>query len=91
MKLRPEEKDLHGDAVVTLVQLGRAEETARHLAVTGEPLASPSFSNRLAIAYARAGDTQRSVALFETLVERHPGFEPAKRNLASLLERINRP
>lgn len=91
LKLRPEEKDLHRDAVVTLVQLGRAEETARHLAVTGQALASPSFSNRLIIAHARAGDTQRAVTLFETIVERHPGYEPAKRNLASLLQRINRP
>jgi Flp pilus assembly protein TadD len=91
LKLRPEQRDLHRDAVVTLVQLGRAEETARHLAVTGQPLASASFSNRLAIAHARAGDAQRALTLFETIVERHPGYAPAKRNLASLLQRINRP
>ena len=90
LKLRPDQKELHRDAVVTLVQLGRADQIARHLAVTGQPLASPRFYNRLAIAHARAGDTQRAVALFETIVERHPGYEPAKRNLASLLERIDR-
>ena len=51
----------------------------------------PAAVNELAVAWARAGRTERAIELWRQILERTPGFGPARRNLNRALSRRHGP
>jgi arylsulfatase A-like enzyme/Flp pilus assembly protein TadD len=85
LRLDPDSPSLHMALAIQLARAGREAESERHLAKAGVQADAPHFRNRLAIAYATAGDAGRAEAIFREVVANHPEYPTAERNLAALL------
>ena len=71
-------------AAIQLAALGRDAEAEAELAQAAEAAQDPQLRNRLAIAWAQAGRTDRARALFAELVARYPDYASPRQNLARL-------
>jgi arylsulfatase A-like enzyme/Flp pilus assembly protein TadD len=85
LRLDPDSPSLHMALAIQLARAGRRAESERHLAQVGRQAEAPHFRNRLAIAYATAGDASRAEAIFREIVAQHPEYPTARHNLAALL------
>ncbi len=90
LRLDPSSGSAHMALAIQLARLGRDADSARERSLAGAFASQPPFLNRLAVVYAARGDVGRAEALFRDLLETHPGYAGARRNLALLLRRDGR-
>jgi tetratricopeptide (TPR) repeat protein len=72
---------------VVLARFGRVADSDRHRERAGALARDPWLQSRLALAHAASGDAERAESLLGELLEREPGYEPAKRALARVRHR----
>jgi arylsulfatase A-like enzyme/tetratricopeptide (TPR) repeat protein len=75
---------------IQCARLGRDADAEAALAAAGRYADEPNHRNRLAIAFAAHGRTDRAEALFRDVLLAHPAHANARRNLAELLRRSGR-
>lgn len=90
LRLDPGSGTAHMALAIQLARLGRDADSERERTLAGAVAALPPFANRLAVVYAARGEVGRAEALFRDLLESHPGYAGARRNLALLLRRDGR-
>jgi arylsulfatase A-like enzyme/Flp pilus assembly protein TadD len=90
LQLEPESRLAHMDLGILLVRLGRADQADAHLKAAGPLNRDPSARNRLAVAYAFAGQTDRGEAILRELLAEYPEYASPRRNLVTLLRRQGR-
>ena len=87
----PENGAAHVGAAIQLVRLGRRAESSDHLEAAGGLAMDPNVRNRLAIAFAGTGDSERAETLLRALLAEYPEHTSVRRNLAHLLRTNGRP
>ena len=90
LRLDPGSEAAHMGVAIQLARLGEDAEAERQLAAAGPYANEPNYRNRLAIAYAARGESQRAEALFREVLAAHPAHPNARRNLAHLLRTTGR-
>jgi arylsulfatase A-like enzyme/Flp pilus assembly protein TadD len=90
LRLDRERPSVHMLAAIQLARLGAAREAAAEHVAAGDAGLLPAAVNRLAIAFAGAGDTARAESLLRALVAAHPEHSAARRNLVLLVRRLGR-
>jgi arylsulfatase A-like enzyme/Flp pilus assembly protein TadD len=90
LRLDPASAEAQMGVAIQLTRLGRASEAEAHLAAAGPLAEEPNHRNRLAIAFASGGATERAEQLFREVLAAHPSHANARRNLAHLLRRSGR-
>jgi Flp pilus assembly protein TadD len=80
----------HLNLAILLARLGRLDQVGVHLDGAGDLLKDPSARNRLGVAYASAGHTERAEAIFRELLSEHPDYPSPRRNLVALLRQQGR-
>ena len=90
LRLDPGSQAAHMGVAIQLARLGEDAEVERQLAAAGPYAMEPNHRNRLAIAYAARGESQRAETLFRELLSLHPSHPNARRNLAHLLRTTGR-
>jgi arylsulfatase A-like enzyme/Tfp pilus assembly protein PilF len=76
---------------IALAREGRIAESERHRDLAGALAHDPPLTTRLAAASLRGGDVGRAESLLRGLLDSHPDYAPARRQLARLLARSGRP
>jgi arylsulfatase A-like enzyme/Flp pilus assembly protein TadD len=90
LRLDPGARWIHMALAIQYARAGLDARSERERALAGEHAETPALVNRLAIVYAARGDAERAESLFRDLLERHPGYASARRNLALLLRKSGR-
>jgi arylsulfatase A-like enzyme/Tfp pilus assembly protein PilF len=75
---------------IALAREGRAAESERHRKLAGALADDALLTARLAAASLRGGDAVRAEKLLRGLLRSHPGYAPARRQLARLLAQTGR-
>jgi arylsulfatase A-like enzyme/Flp pilus assembly protein TadD len=88
--LDPDSPLAHLNLAILLARLGRLGEAEPHLEAAGALREDPSARNRLAVAYASAGQEERAEAILRALISEHPDYPSPRRNLDMLLRRQGR-
>ncbi len=76
---------------IALAREGQIAESERQRAQAGALADDASLATRLAAASLRAGDAVRAESLLRSTLRLHPGYTPARRQLARLLAATGRP
>lgn len=90
LRLDPDRAGVHMLAAIQLARLGAAHDAESERVAAGDAGRIPSLVNRLAIAFAGAGDPDRAESLLRALIAEHPEQTAARRNLALLVRRLGR-
>lgn len=78
----PEDGEAHMEMAIHAARAGDTEAVARHLASAGTFRRDPKLWNRLGIVYAARGEREQAEREFTALLEAHPRYVLAERNLA---------
>ncbi len=90
LRLDRDRPQMHMLAAIQHARLGDAEAADAERRAAGALGDLPPSVNRLAIAFAGAGDAARAESILRALVAAHPEHAPSRLNLARLVRRLGR-